>query len=70
MEHAEHTTRPGAGKAPGCYEGRKEKRMVHHVKVIETGDVVEVYFYHKDGVAYVGKNGIKILFEGEYEEID
>jgi hypothetical protein len=46
------------------------KKMVHHVKVIETGEVVEIYFYHKDGVAYVGKNGIKILFEGEYEEID
>lgn len=44
--------------------------MVHHVKVIESGEIVEVYFYHKDGVAYVSKNGIKILFEGEYEEID
>jgi hypothetical protein len=44
--------------------------MVHHVKVIKTGEVVEVYFSHKDGVAYVSKNGIKILFEGEYEEID
>ena len=55
---------------PGGHEGKEDKMMVHHVKVIETGEVVEVYFYHKDGVAYVGKNGIKILFEGEYEEID
>ena len=55
---------------PGGHDGKGDKRMVHHVKVIKSGEIVEVYFYHKDGVAYVGKNGIKILFEGEYEEID
>ena len=55
--------------APEVTKAERET-MIHHVKVIETGEVVEIYFYHKDGVAYVGKNGIKILFEGEYEEVD
>lgn len=44
--------------------------MAHHVKVIESGEIVEVYFYHKDGVSYISKNGIVILFESQYEEID
>ena len=44
--------------------------MNHHVRIIKTGEVVEVYFFHKDGVAYVGEHGIKILFFGEYEEVD
>lgn len=43
---------------------------MHHAKVLETGEIVEVYFRHADGIAYVGKNGIVILFEGQYEEID
>ena len=38
------------------------------VKIVKTGEIVEVYFYHRDGVAYVGKNGIKLLRYGEYEE--
>ena len=43
---------------------------MHHVKILETDEIVEVYSRHADGIAYVGKNGIRILFEGQYEEID
>ena len=40
------------------------------VKIIKTGEVVEVYFRHRDGVAYVSVNGIVLLFKGDYQEID
>ena len=44
--------------------------MSKYVKVIKTGEIVKVFFRHRDGVAYVGKNGIKLLFFGEYEECE
>jgi hypothetical protein len=44
--------------------------MTHHIKDLNTGKIVEVYFYHKTGCAYISKNGIRILYFGEYEEID
>ena len=43
--------------------------MKEYVKVIETQQIVEVYFRHADGIAYVGKHGIEILFHGQYEEL-
>lgn len=43
--------------------------MKEYVKVIETQQIVEVYFRHADGIAYVGGHGIKILFHGQYEEL-
>lgn len=43
--------------------------MKQYVKVIATQEIVEVYFRHADGIAYVGGHGIKILFHGQYEEL-
>lgn len=39
------------------------------VKLISTGEIVEVYFRHRDGIAYVTDNGIKIVQFGKFEEI-
>lgn len=39
------------------------------VKLRSTGEVVEVYFRHRDGIAYVTDNGIKIIQSDEYEEV-
>ena len=48
----------------------KEENVKHWVKDLRTGEIVEVYFRHADGVAYIGKNGVVILYRGQYEEID
>ena len=37
---------------------------------LRTGEIVEVYFRHRDGIAYVTDNGVKIIYKGEYEEIE
>lgn len=39
------------------------------VRVLKTNEIVKIYFRHHDGVAYVSKNGVVILFAGEYEEL-
>ena len=43
--------------------------MSRYVRVLETGEIEKVYFSHREGVAYVGKNGVRILYNGEYEEL-
>ena len=43
--------------------------MARYVRDLKTGEIAEVYFTHRDGVAYVGKNGVCILYNGEYEEL-
>lgn len=48
------------------YVMKKDKQ---YVKILETGKIVEVYFKHRDGVAYVSKNGVTLLFEGEFEYV-
>lgn len=40
------------------------------VKLLSTGEIVEVYFHHRDGISYVTDNGIKIVQSGEYEELN
>lgn len=49
---------------------QEEMKMKQYVKVIATQEIVEVYFRHADGIAYVGEHGVKILFEGQYEEMN
>ena len=48
---------------------REGIKMKQYVKVIETGEIVEVYFRHADGIAYVGNNGVKIIFNGQFENV-
>lgn len=56
--------------APLYYTTGGQGMKTTYVKVINTGEVVKVYFRHRDGIAYVGKNGIRLLFFGEYEECE
>jgi hypothetical protein len=37
--------------------------------IISTGEIVEIYYRHKDGIAYVTDNGVRLAFHGEYTEI-
>jgi hypothetical protein len=48
---------------------RGKAEMKEYVKVIETQQIVEVYFRHADSIAYVGEHGIEIIFHGQYEEL-
>lgn len=43
------------------YVMKKDKQ---YVKILETGKIVEVYFKHRDGVAYVSKKRRHAVIRG------
>ena len=42
----------------------------HHAKILETNEIVEVYQIYQNGIGYIGDNGIKIVFNGDYRLVD
>lgn len=49
------------------YEKQAEK---HHAEILATNEVVEIYQFYQNGIGYIGDNGIKIVFNGDFKQID
>ena len=45
-----------------------EKTSKNTVKLLSTGEIVEIYFRFANGIGYVTDNGIKFVPNGEFEE--
>lgn len=41
-----------------------------YVKILETGEIVEVYHWYANGIGYITKNGIRFMKKGTYEEVE
>lgn len=52
------------------YIESKSNTVKHHAEIISTKEVVEIYQFYQNGIGYIGDNGIKIVFNGDYRQID
>lgn len=48
----------------------EEKTVKHHAEILATKEIVEIYQFYQNGIGYVGDNGIKIVFNGDFKQID
>ena len=47
-----------------------ENKSKRYARVLKDNRIVEIYYVYSNGIGYIGKYGIKTLFDGEFEMLE